>query len=587
MKRLLNILLVLIIGLGTTQAYNEHLTTWPTEGLVSHWDLHKDYVNDLVRGIPRDTTKSSRHSNYHKEYLGTTAMTLPLPSDMWTIHQPHTILLRLVNHLDDDLEKLSIGLPIGLTADDDELECTLFHDSLLVGAQTDYSLPLLWLAYSDRSSSSHEAVIAITIESMERSHSYNITSPRSPIRDSQFYSFRVGIASKGRYVTGYKGVNTKYRLISSMNIACDAGWSIGHASGIYFNEVAIYNRLLTPEEIQQAIGTDNMKVETPADYSPRFGWAILPYSLLAVLLFLLLILQGKHTYTYISPKRLEHSPGVGDKEQAHRLMAEAQECFGPADDMKVPSDDRLAQACQCLDDAIANGYCDDEMLAEYNRIASLINHCRQMKNTTGEAFFWVIPFILIFGVVITGYDYGTYLTIWTKQEMAPYYLTMLLCALIGMRLQGGETGQAIKAEQVKQLKPSLMGKFDDWLQKLGAMTSGVTASSVVSGVTALQAFLAFVLYAVAIGLRVMLACIYEFVIVVVGTGEVVASGVGGLAVGLVGGVAVFGLLWWLFMKTAWMLINLFLWVAIPAAGVAALYFIVTGVMEYMSQRRRQ
>ena len=511
-------------------------------------------------------------------------MTIPLPKDMWEVHRPHTILLRLVNYHDADLEKLSVGLPLGLSADDDHLEFMLFHDSLLVGAQPEYELPLLWLPYSSSSTSSHEAVIAITFE-LTSHNSYKISSPRSYIRSARFYSARVGLAAKDKYVIGYKGVNTKINWREDLKIDCGEGWTIGAIESISFNEVAIYDRILTPEEIMQAIGTDKLNVETPEDYSPYFGWTIWPYTILACLLFFILIIQGRKVFTYISPARLRHSPGAGDKEKANLLVEEALACFGASNAMKVPTESELEHAEQCLDDAIANGYYDDEILSRYNYIASLINHCRQKKNNNSEAFFWAIPFVIVFGAVITGYDFGTYFSIWTKQEMLPYYLTSLLCALIGLRLQGDEPGNIISASEVKPLKPSLLGKFDDWIYKLGRVASGVTSSSLVSGFTAIQGFLAVFLYTIALALRVMLSCIYEFVIVVVSTGEVVASGVGGLAVGLCAGIAVFVLALWLFMKLVWMIMNLLLWIVIPGVGVLAIYLAIIGIWKYFKKRQ--
>lgn len=584
MKRIFTIFVVLLMSVGMIRAYNEHLTKWPTEGLMLHWDLHKDYLRDQVSGIVRDTTESHRFTGYNDTYIGNGKMIIPLPNDMWDVNRPHTILLRMVNYHDTDLEKFSLGLPIGLSADDDELEFVFFHNDQLKGAQTEYGLSLLWIPYSSSSTSSREAVIAVTIEMMNRSEPHKISSPRAPIRDASFYPARVGVAANEKYVIGFKGIYTGFNWSQTMELSCGEGWTIGSVESISFNEVAVYDRILSTEEIRQAIGSDKMSVETPEDYSPRFGWTILPYALFALLLFVLQIIYGNRVFTYISPSRLQHSPGVGDKEKAYKLVKEALACFGPQDAMKVPANPQLDYAEQCLNDAISNGYNDDEILGDYNRIASLINHCRQKKNGTSELFFWIIPFIIVFGVVITGYDYGTYLPIWTKQEMFPYYLSSLLSALIGLRLQGDKPGNAINTNEVKPLKPSLLGKFDDWLQKLGQVASGVTTSSVVSGFTAFWGFLAMFLYAIALALRVMLSCLYEFVVVVVSTGEVVASGIGGFTVGLVGGLAVFFLLLWLFMKLAWMLMNLFLWIVIPLLGVLAVFFIITGIVAFFKKR---
>ena len=179
MKHISFLLAMLFVGNVVSHAYEEHVTTWPTDGLVAHWDLHVDYQKDLVNGIKRDTTESRRFVGFQDAYVGNNKMAITLPADMWDVHKPHTILLRMVNYRKTDLEELYLQLPIRLSADDDALNFTLFHDSLLSGAQTEYELPLLWTRYSSEKTSSMESVIAVFMECLNQDDTLNVRLPNT------------------------------------------------------------------------------------------------------------------------------------------------------------------------------------------------------------------------------------------------------------------------------------------------------------------------------------------------------------------------------------------------------------------------
>lgn len=583
-KRITFLLVILVLGTAVSRAYEEHVTSWPTKGLVSHWDLHVDYEKDLVSGAKRDTTDCRRFYGHQNTYVSNNWMTLSLPSDMWEEHNPHTVLLRLVNYIKADLEELRISLPIRLSADDDALNFTLFHDSLLVGAQKEYELPLLWIPYSSRETSSREAVIAVFIECLNHD-TLRVRLPDTYAGKTNYFPIRVGVAAKNKYIMGYTGMMVREEYPSTMGIQCKTGLAIGSVKSIDFNEVAIYDRILTPEEIQAAIGAEDMKVITPEDYKPYFGWTIIPYSVLALILFFIIIVSKMQKYSYITPSRLQHSMGPRDKEKAYSLMEQASACFTSKKGMIVPHGNRLELAEKCLNDAIKNGYYDEKIIVEYNRIASLINYCNGRGNSNiSMGLTFAVPILIFFGMIVTGYHFGSYFSIWGKQEMYPYYLTSLLCVLMA-QLMPNDLPDTISSDAVEWLKPNLLNRIGE---SLGGIMSAV-AGSTVSGISVVFVFIRvalwLLLYAFALGLKVLVSCIFEFVIVVANTGKVVATGVGGLSIGIVGGIVAFCLFWWLLFKLVWIIVNGLLWISIPGIGAFALLMIVMAIIAFVNSIR--
>lgn len=586
--RFLCLFSIIIFGTVCSYAYNEHVTSWPTDGLVSHWDLHVDYQRDLVSGVKRDTTNCYRSTGFRKSYVANGTMFIPLPTDIWEVHKPHTLLLRLVNYADIDLEELEISLPLGVSADDDALEFVLYHDSLLSGAQTEYELPLLWTPYSSEKRSSKEAVVAVFLECMERNDTLHRHSRDAYIRSCNYFAIRTGFAAKNKYVIGYAGVAVDRSPELTLKIHCQEGWSIGSAQSIDFNEVAIYDRILTPEEIRVAIGAEKMKVMIPETYEPYFGWVVAPYIVLSIVLFILMLLLETRKYNYISVARLHRSKGFKDKEMAYSLIEEANACFISDEAMKVPTIDRLKHAEKCLNLTIKNGYCDDNIIAECNRIASLINFCRRDEDDNmGRYLVFAIPFIIAFGAIVTGYDYGTFYIIWDKPEMYPYYITSALAAIVSQVIPIDSVklaGAPIYTNKVKWLKPNILSRLGDRMMGFVNVGSGIFVSGISGIVVALRVLFVVLAYTIALTLKVMLSSLYEFVVVVKGTGQVVAEGIGGMFSGLVFGAAVFSLLLWLFFKLAWLLINGLLWIAIPGIGAISAIVVIFTIIRMIRHR---
>ena len=315
----------------------------------------------------------------------------------------------------------------------------------------------------------------------------------------------------------------------------------------WLTDIALYNRTLTPEEQAGIMGVDKIQVMEPGmDYTSwDWRWP------LPVAFILLVVMRGVRLqlrrYKPIGRQFvINRYPLIVEDARKKALghIGESWKAFGSSDKPLYPqSAAQLLTARKELDAALATGCADEDVLAEYNRLAALINHCRSFTYGNPWAVF-MATMLLLLAAIDPFLDKNLMYMIYTD-GFGIYFLSaaaIVMCAFSERYLSHG--GEPIKNAS----------KIMSAMEKAASALTGVVGAVGVTVAGALSALLGMVV----IFFKVVLGCIFEFVIVAVPSMTVVATGFAGLGAGLFIGFGVALLLgWlihWLYLVVLWWLV---------------------------------
>ena len=310
--------------------------------------------------------------------------------------------------------------------------------------------------------------------------------------------------------------------------------------------IALYNRLLTPEEQAAMMGTEDVETYLPGDDISHIDWRW-PFPVAMIILVIAqAVRQRKKRYKAVKADDITatDTQQLGAREAAMAHVEAAWNAFGSKAEPRYPETEaQMAEATAALDAAMATGCADAYMVDEYNRLAAIANHCRQFAYINRFATFMAV-LLLVMAAFEPFTDHLLIYTIGTRAFYI-YYLSAFAVIVCGNaeRYRGNRGCPIPKAEKLM----SLMVKAGQ-----AAVMTGAAVGSAVVGIIATIGGLILLM------LNIMLSFITEFVIVVVSTGKVVAQGITGFTSGLIVGglvaIVIGKLLFFVFIAILWCLV---------------------------------
>lgn len=490
-------------------------TIWGKQGLIALWDFSKDRTKDLVGKkeiLYREAYDFEKSLDLRFDTLSNGRIGLKtkctLPFALSTL--PDTVTLVLcyapsqgkVKSIDSRL--LTMGyLGDVLVADDGDLELKGYTDSTYT-THINYKVPL---------SCDKDGYVKVILSIYKLSYPFG----------AGFY-FMQGVSVSGNQYWSYR-----HKSIS-FNQAPDNIYI--HAPSALM-EVAIYRGLLSEKSQAALMGSDKITVFRPGDDHTSLDWRCFP--LIGFIAFVILqgIKQRRNRYKPIRRQWIVnmYHANTDSKEEALEHIHKAWEGFGSASQPMYPKTDaQMAMVVQELDAAIATGCTDDDVIYEYNKLGILVNHCRGYSYV-GQFSFYMAVFLLIFASLEPLSDRNFLYTIHTHGFYV-YYIAALAIIIAGF----GERYRASCGQPIKNVEHMLSAK------NIGKF---IGQASIATGMT-LVGIISLFVGAIVTMLKIALSCIFEFAIVIVRTGTVIATGFAGFGAGMFIATVVMILLGWLF-----------------------------------------
>lgn len=490
-------------------------TVWPEEGLTALWDFTKDRTKDLIgkkeihyrEAYSYEKSVDLRFDTLSNGHIGLkTKCTLPFV--LSTLPDTATLVLCYapscgkVKSIDSKL--LTMGrLGDLLMADDGALELTGYIDSTYT-TYINYKVPML----CDK-----DGYVKVILSIYALSYPF----------DAGFH-FMQSVSVSGSQYWSYQNKSITFNRASD---------SIYIHTPSALMKVAVYRGLLNEKAQAALMGTDKVTVFRPDDDHTSLDWRCFLLMVFIVFVIFQGIKQRRNRYKLISRQQIinKYYAGTGSREKALEHISRAWEAFGSANQPMYPKTDmQMAVAVQKLDAAIATGCADDDVIEEYNKLGMLVNHCREYSYV-GRFSFYMAAFLLIFASLEPLSDRNFMYTIHTYGFYV-YYIAALAIIIGGF----GERYRAFCGKPIKNTVHLLSAKRIGTFVGQASMAAGVTFVGIVS---------LFVGMIVTM-LRIVLSCIFEFAIVVVRTGSVIATGFTGFGAGMIIAFVVMLLLGWLF-----------------------------------------
>ncbi len=490
-------------------------TVWPEEGLIALWDFTKDRTEDLIGkkkihyreaysyeksvDLRFDTLSNGRIGLSTKCTLPFILSTLPDTTTLVLCYAPSRGKEKSI-----DSKLLTMGrLGDLLMADNGTLELKGYIDSTYT-THIKYEVPM---------SCDKDGYVRII---------FSVYALSYPFKSG--FHFMQGVSVSGSQYWSYRNISIEFNRASD---------SIYIHTPSALMEVAVYRGLLNEKKQAVLMGTDKVTVFRPDDDHTSLDWRC--FLLMAFIAFVILqgIKQRRNRYKAVSRQWIinKYYAGTDSRGKALEHISRAWEAFGSANQPMYPETDaQMATAVQELDIAIATGCADDDVIEEYNKLGTLVNHCREYSYV-GRFSFYMAVFLLIFASLEPLSDRNFMYTIHTYGFYV-YYVAALAILVGGF----GERYRAFCGKPIKNSVHLLSAKRIGTFVGQASMATGVTFVGIVS----------LFVGAIVTMLKIMLSCIFEFAIVVVRTGSVIATGFTGFGAGMIIAFVVMLLLGWLF-----------------------------------------
>ncbi len=517
---------------------------WPQDGMKAHWDFTKKFDKDLLHGtaLYSENTKTDREEyKYVKRQLKNGKMailskvTLPY---MISELDSFTVILKFYVEYKDFFEVIdSVKKEATLNFDRDILdgEVVKFHSKCVLEGKDD---KLVFSGYAN-DSTVHYSNTEMKIVTDENDEFVVVLSYKKPTPDSQPFKKRnilFGCGMNGMmkyYYTNFIKKNIHFLSFETYhdNDKIEINTPVGSEANLV--EVVLYDRLFSPAELAEVMGTETVNVYQPEeDASDWKDWRYCAYALL-IPLVLYRILKVKRpkkyrpiTARYIRERFGEQVVTPEKREEALGYISELWTEFGDRKKPVYPKDSVKVRAL--FESALATGCTDKDVLKEYNSLAALINEGTKIALQPYAGFAGAIAVFLIASA-------GAFFNKQWVYEVQSYgfivnWVAMFFCLFASLRVMEGIPGERIKNARL------LMGSMRFMGQAFGTAMVSVA-------IVAVAAFFV-VVGAVLFILNSILASIVTVTWVSVSTGRVVGTSVSGGWTGLIlAGVVIYVVVW--------------------------------------------
>lgn len=505
---------------------------WPQEGMKAHWNFTQKLDKDLLHGTALhfgNNLKDNEEYKYVKRQLknGKRAIlsNITLPYAISELDS-FTVILKFYVEYKDFFEVIdSVKKVATLNFDRDILdgEVVKFHSKCVLEGKDDI---LVFSGYAN-DSTIHYSNTEMKIVTDENDEFVVVLSYKKPTPDSQPFEKRnilFGCGMNGMmkyYYTNF--IKKSVHLLSFETYHDNDKIEIDTPLGSEANlvEVVLYDRLLSPAELAEVMGTETVNVYQPEeDASDWRDWRYCAYALL-IPLVLYRVLKVKRpkryrpiTARYIRERFGEQVITSEKREEALEYISELWKEFGDKKKPVYPKDSVKVRAL--FESALATGCTDKDVLKEYNSLAALINAGTKIGLQPYAGFAGAIAVFFIASV-------GAFFNKQWAYEVQSYgfiinWVAMFFCIFASLRVINGISGERIKNARL------LMGSMRFMGQAFGTAIISVaivaaTAFFVVAGVAL------FILHSI-------LASIVTVAWVSVSTGRVIGTSVSGGWTGL-------------------------------------------------------
>lgn len=505
---------------------------WPQEGMKAHWNFTQKLDKDLLHGTALhfgNNLRDNEEYKYVKRQLknGKRAIlsNITLPYAISELDS-FTVILKFYVEYKDFFEVIdSVKKVATLNFDRDILdgEVVKFHSKCVLEGKDDI---LVFSGYAN-DSTIHYSNTEMKIVTDENDEFVVVLSYKKPTPDSQPFEKRnilFGCGMNGMmkyYYTNF--IKKSVHLLSFETYHDNDKIEIDTPLGSEANlvEVVLYDRLLSPAELAEVMGTETVNVYQPEeDASDWRDWRYCAYALL-IPLVLYRVLKVKRpkryrpiTARYIRERFGEQVITSEKREEALEYISELWKEFGDKKKPVYPKDSVKVRAL--FESALATGCTDKDVLKEYNSLAALINAGTKIGLQPYAGFAGAIAVFFIASV-------GAFFNKQWAYEVQSYgfiinWVAMFFCIFASLRVINGISGEKIKNARL------LMGSMRFMGQAFGTAIISVaivaaTAFFVVAGVAL------FILHSI-------LASIVTVAWVSVSTGRVVGTSVSGGWTGL-------------------------------------------------------
>ncbi len=534
----------------------------PQKGIKAHWDFTRKHNIDLIKGaeLKYDADKNSEGEYIFVRNLknGKTSLRgeLEIPYELTELDS-FTIVLKYYLEPKERFEHDSINNVINIDFDKDIIdgEFLFIHSRCAVESDDDI---IEFYGYANDSTRYFSTTRMDIVPDENNEFTIVATYKELHPNDTNYagnknYLFGCGINGKMKYY--YTNFVKKKNVINLFASAPSHDEKImiktNPNSDASLTEIILYDRILSPEEIAQAMGTDSVDISAPEDdHTGWKDWRLLLFAVLAAI-----IIYKLHKSQKIYPKKYspiskayiiknygeaDHSPEK--RQEALLCIADIWEEFGDRKRPVHPKDPRKVRAL--FEKALATRCTDKEIIDEYNSLAALINEeAKYDINIAG--FFGAIAVFLIASLGPLFSHQWLYEI--QQQSFFINWVAMALCVLAAVYIKRATPGERIGYAFFRMRSMRIFGKLAGSLL-IGA---GVSLGSV----------LMVILGAIYFVLYVTVTSIHTVVWVSVSTGRVVGSTItGGFAGLLLSFLALYGIS--LLLDFIWPLIE---WVLIVAA----------------------
>ena len=505
---------------------------WPQEGMKAHWNFTQKLDKDLLHGTALhfgNNLRDNEEYKYVKRQLknGKRAIlsNITLPYAISELDS-FTVILKFYVEYKDFFEVIdSVKKVATLNFDRDILdgEVVKFHSKCVLEGKYDI---LVFSGYAN-DSTIHYSNTEMKIVTDENDEFVVVLSYKKPTPDSQPFEKRnilFGCGMNGMmkyYYTNF--IKKSVHLLSFETYHDNDKIEIDTPLGSEANlvEVVLYDRLLSPAELAEVMGTETVNVYQPEeDASDWRDWRYCAYALL-IPLVLYRVLKVKRpkryrpiTARYIRERFGEQVITSEKREEALEYISELWKEFGDKKKPVYPKDSVKVRAL--FESALATGCTDKDVLKEYNSLAALINAGTKIGLQPYAGFAGAIAVFFIASV-------GAFFNKQWAYEVQSYgfiinWVAMFFCIFASLRVINGISGERIKNARLLMGSMRFMGQaFGTAIISVAIVTA--TAFFVVVGVAL------FILHSI-------LASIVTVAWVSVSTGRVVGTSVSGGWTGL-------------------------------------------------------
>lgn len=527
---------------------------WPKEGMKAHWDFTKRFNLDLLRKVPLEFNKF-RIDNGKYIFVDTLSNGkiafddyVALPYDIADLDS-FTIVLKFCLNEERSSKKEDSAAP---QYDVQDMDGKFLYLNEICAVEADDGVLELMGFISEKDTVNVKTEFDIDIEPNENGEFVIVATYLNRPTDNTGWASKIPYGNKVLFGCGTNGVmKYYYRTFRNganlLNKDSDGRIKIVTDKDNKANlvEIVLYDRVLPEQELAQVMDVEKVSV-MPADIDVTdwWDWRYVFYLWIVALVLNHIRKEKKYkkypliTANYIV-KRFGQEKMANCRERALVNILLLWNEFGDKKKPVYPQD--VSKVRNLFESTLATGCVDRDVLAEYNRLAILINKTSRLE----LGMMGPMAAVLVFAVASIGplfnkqWEYEIHTT-----GFVVYWVAIVVCFISSLQVIHGTPGNRMKNVKLQ-------------MNMIGFLSNTISGIALGAG-SALGAALYVVMAGLVLFLYVLSSCIYTFSVVVVSTGAVVATGTSGFLTGFFCGIAVLAivgyLLQYLWVYIVWVIV---------------------------------